>query len=645
MRRLPRAICFIAAHLACAGLLLPAITFAGPVTQPSSGAETIRVDLRDAPRGLFHADLQIAVKPGPVALVYPRWIPGDHLPAGPIENLAGLRFTANGKPVAWERDRFEADVFHLVVPAGVTVLDAHLDFLATPSLITAINQSSNATTDTLAVLRWHVVTLYPQGAAALTHRIRPSVILPRGWSYATAMTGTREADGAISFPETTLERLIDSPLTTGQHMQSYPIASLGGAPVTAAVLADEPANLVLTPNQVKDLRGMVEQSYAMFGSRPFDHYDFLVTLSDVLRKDPSIGGQEHMESSDDVGGARTFRDPAGRETVGNTMAHEFAHVWNGKYRRPIGEATRNYQQPYDNGLLWVYEGLTTYLGGVLAARGGAFTPTEFRDELANDAAAMANRGGRQWRSLLDTAIGLPATMRARSTWGDWRRGADYYPEGALLWLDVDLTIRRLSGDTKSLDDFSRLFFAKTARDPKIKPYDMRELVATLNRVAPNDWQTFFHDRLERPDTHLPTDVFAQSGWTLGYVPTPNPFEAVNEAGGALDLTYSLGMTIDGSGKIGSVGHDTPADVAGLAPGQTLMGVNGDTYSSAHLRAALEAARSGTDPIVLLVSGTSTVRSVSIAYHGGAKYPALIRDEAMPDRLSAIAKPLAVDTKP
>lgn len=599
---------------------------------------TMRVDLRDAPRGLFHADLTFPAQAGPMTFVYPRWIPGDHLPAGPIEDLAGLTFTADGKPLTWRRDPLAVDAFHLVVPGGTHEIEAHLDFLAVPSQVTAINHAENATSENLAILRWHVVTLYPLGEAPATYAVHPSVILPGGWSFASAMTGTAMPDGSIDFPVLPLERLIDSPLIAGRFLQSYRLTPHTTIRHSIDIVADDPADLAMTQEQQRHLSDTLDQALALFGSKPFAHYDFLVTLSGKIRPRVSIGGQEHHESSDDVGGPGLFRDPVARETLGETLAHEYAHAWNGKYRRPIGEATRDYQQPDDNSLLWVYEGLTSYLGRVLAVRGGAWTPQEFRDSWANTAADMATRQGRQWRSLADTAVGLEALMRSRPAWGDWRRSADYYPEGALLWLDIDLEIRRLSRGKRSLDDFCRLFFAKDpARDPLVKPYDLDELVAALGMIAPTDWKTFLSARLDAVGTNLPTDAMVRAGWSLTYTAEANPFAKANETGGAVNAFYSIGLSVGGDGEIGDVRHNSEAFAAGLAPGMRIVSVDGAKYGGARLRQAVDAKAT----INLIVANGDAIRPVLLDYRDGQKYPMLVRRADAPDLLDAIAKPLPI----
>ena len=349
--------------------------------------------------------------------------------------------------------------------------------------------------------------------------IQPSVILPSGWQFACALPAQGRAPN-LTFPTVTLQKLVDSPLLTGRYFATYQLTSVSAVRNTLNIAADDPADLLISLEQQQSLAHLAHEARAMLGPWPFEHYDFLINISANLRKRPSIGGQEHSESSDDSGGPGVFSTAAGRETVADTLSHEYAHSWNGKYRRPVGEVTHDYQEPYDDSLNWVYEGLTTYLGHVLSARAGFWTLGEFYDLWANTAAEMNYRPGRAWRSLQDTSTSLPTLMRAGEGWTSWRRSADYYPEGALLWLDVDVMIRRQTANRKSLDDFLRIFLAKKpGRDPSIKAYDFAEIVADLNDVVQLDWASFLRERLDSHGGQPPLGGLTQSGWRVAYVLT------------------------------------------------------------------------------------------------------------------------------
>jgi predicted metalloprotease with PDZ domain len=595
------------------------------------------IDLSHAQQGRFHAELDFPTKPGPVVLAYPRWIPGDHAPAGPIENLAGLSVSANGRPLAWRRDPFALDRFRVRVPKGATHLHVSLDFLATRSVVTAVNQASAATSDSLAILRWHTVLLYPLGVAKQTYLIQPNVILPAGWTAATALPRSaalspplQGTGSTLAFRPVPLETLIDSPLLAGRQLKTYPIASDLGAPVSFDIAADDPADLALTTAQLESLSRLADEAHALFGSTPFARYDFLVNISAKIRARRVLGGQEHGASCDCIGGPGVFSHPEARETVGDSLAHEFAHAWNGKYRRPAGEVVKDFQTPYDDDLLWVYEGLTYYFGHVLATRAGFWSQQDFRDAWAETAAEVDNRPGRNWKSLQDTARSLPTLMHAPNAWTSWRRSVDYYPEGGMLWLAVDMQIRRLTSDKRSLDDFCRLFFAKEPNSPIIRAYDLSEIVATLDKVAPYSWHDFIEARLDLnpPDPDL---SLAAGGWRVSYDASPSAFMQAQEIDGSVNASYSAGLSVDDKGDVADVIWNSAAFEAGLAPGMRILAIEERPYSAKEFRAALDRRT----PMHLRIDNGGLQRTILLDYRGGQRYPHLQRIDGTTDRLSAI----------
>lgn len=616
--------------LGLAGMLV----LAGPVAGADAtapGPIRVSVDLRDAPRRIVHATMTIPVSPGPLTLVYPRWIPGDHLPSGPIENLAGLQFFAAGQRIAWTRDPIDADRFHLVIPAGVTLLDVRFDYLAEPLMRGLVNDVGNATTANLAILRWHTVLLYPQGRRSSDIRFKADVRLPAGWTMAMAPQPVAQDGATTSLPVMTLERLVDSPVIAGRYLKSYDLGRLGAAPVAISLVGDDPAAITLSDRQSRIMAAVVGQTQALFGSVVFDRYRFLMTLSDRIRARGGAGGQEHHESSDNTSVANLFADPDDNDWAA-LLAHEFAHAWNGKYRRPIGEATPDYQQPYDNALLWVYEGLTSYLGDVLAVRAGAVAPEAFRARLASLVTDAAHGSGRRWRSLGDTGVGLAALMHAGPAGANWRRSADYYSEGSLLWLEIDLKIRALSGDIRSLDDFCRAFFAKDqGRDPLVRPYDRATLVTALNAVARYDWDRYLTDRVDGVDTTLPQDVLRDAGWSLTH-------GVVTANGAPLDrhaLLYALGFTVGDDGVVGDIERGGPADNAGLAPGMRVLAVDTAVFD----RMTLQRAIASGAPVTLLVANGTLTTTLRLDNPQGLRMPQLVRSDGV-DRLTAIIAPRA-----
>ncbi len=423
-----------------------------------SKAQTIHlaVDLTDAPRNIYHAKLAVPVKPGPFTLVYPKWIPGNHRPSGPLPNLTGVRMEAGGHSIPWERDSVDMYAFHVEVPPGATELQVSLD---------AITESGNSAgsgrlaSSNVLDLNWNEVVLYPQGAKSDDVEVVPSVDLPAGWKFGTALEVASEGRGQVTFRPVSLTTLVDSPLIAGAHFRKVELSKRGETPVHVIdMVSESEAGLAITPADEAAYRKLVAETGALFGARHYLHYDFLYTLSDQV-----VGrGLEHHQSSDNGVGEQTLTDPDLHMLEAGLLPHEFVHSWNGKYRRPAGLATPNYQEPMHGDLLWIYEGLTEYLGDVLTARSGLWTPEQYREALAETAAMLDHRAGRSWRPLEDTARSVQLLRLLGPPWQSWRRGLDYYPEPELIWLEVDITIRKQTHGQKSLDDFCRGFYGRPA---------------------------------------------------------------------------------------------------------------------------------------------------------------------------------------
>ena len=446
----------------------------------------------------MHATLSIPVHAGENTLVYPKWIPGEHGPTGPIDNLAGVKFAADGKDIPWRRDSVDMFAFHINVPEGVASVDVKLDFLATAAA--SGFSAGSSTSANLAMLSWNEVVLYPEGMNAADVMLAPSVRLPDGWQYGTALEKTGGDATDPTFANVTLERLVDSPLLAGKYFREVPLAPELTPKHYLDLVADGPEDLELKPQSIEAFSKLVRETGALYQSRHYGSYHFLVTLSDEV----AHFGLEHHQSSDDRVPEKTFLEPDLELLSGDLLPHEFTHSWNGKYRRPAGLATPNYQVPMKGDLLWVYEGMTQYLGDVLAARSGIWTTEQYREYLATSAATMDVRPGRTWRDLEDTAVAAQVLYSTGSQWDNWRRSVDYYPEGELVWLDVDTTIRKLSGGKKSLNDFCATFLGLNGNTPpRVIPYTFEDVVAGLNAVVPNDWAAFLHERLQSKADHAP----------------------------------------------------------------------------------------------------------------------------------------------
>jgi predicted metalloprotease with PDZ domain len=595
----------------------------------------LSVDLTDAPRKILHAHLTIPVHPGPITLVYPEWIPGEHGPTGPISNFAGIVFTANGQTVAWQRDNVDMYAFHLDISQGVSSLDAKFDFLATapPSGFSA----GASTSPNLAVLSWNELVLYPANTAADAVTIHPSIKFPEGWKFGTALTQESKTGNTVQFKTVPLDMLIDSPVLAGKYFKEFPLAPEISPKHYLDMAGDGPEDLKITDDRLNAYSNLVREAGALYKSHHYDSYHFLLTLSDSV----AHFGLEHHQSSDDRVEARMFLDDDLALLNGDLLPHEFTHSWNGKFRRPAGLATSNYQQPMKGNLLWVYEGLTQYLGDVLAARSGIWTAEQYRAHLAASAAEMDHRPGRTWRDLEDTAVAAQILYDTNNEWDNWRRSVDYYPEGELIWLDVDTTIRRLSGNRKSLNDFCARFLGLGGNTgPKLVPYTFDDLVNALNAVQPYDWASFLRERLTTKSPHAPLGGITNGGYRIDYTSDPNEFNRAEESHErGVDAWYSLGFrTADNA--IQDVLMGSPAYAAGLGPGMRLVAVNGRRATDELLRNAIDCTQNNGPEVELIVENAGYFKVVKIDYHGGQKYPHLVRESKTPDRLDDILKPLA-----
>lgn len=607
-------------------LLLPSVSLAQAIQ--------LHVDLTDAPRNIYHAQLRIPAKPGAITLVFPKWIPGNHRPSGPIGALTGIKMEAQGHPLTWERDPLDMYAFHVIVPAGAEQLQVSLDAITSQD---SAGGGGPAASSNILDLNWNAVVLYPQGAKSDAVEFAPSVTLPANWKFGTALTVAREAGDQVEFAPTSLTTLIDSPLIAGLFYRRIELTKPGETPVHVMdVVADSEAELAMKPEDLAAYRKLVAETGALFGARHYRQYHFLYTLSDV------VGGHglEHHESNDSAASGRTLLDPDLDMLYASLVPHEFAHSWNGKYRRPAGLATPNYQEPMVGDLLWVYEGLTEYLGTMLAARSGLETPEHYREALAQTAAELDHRTGRTWRPLEDTARSVQTLRMMGSQWVSWRRSLDYYPEGQLIWLEVDAIIRQQTHGQRSLDDFCRRFHGGESGPPKVVPYTFEDVVKGLNEVAPYDWAGLLRERVGSTSTHAPLGGIERDGWKLVYNDKPNVLSAAAEKLVKFsDFSYSLGFSVSEGGDFHDVIVGSPAHAAGLGPGMKLVGVNGRKYSPPVLHEALKAAQGSAAPIELLVENGQYFKTYPVDYHGGDRNPHLERVAEKPDVLSDVLKPL------
>ena len=617
-------------------LLTPLVLIPSAFAQ--SGAIRLSADLREAPRRIFHVRLELPVKPGPMTLLYPKWIPGEHAPDGPITDLVGLKLSANGKTIPWRRDEVDMFTFHVEVPAGVSTLEATYDYLSPAG---GEGFSAGPTADQmLAVLEWNLVALYPSGSPTDSLTYQASLRLPLGWKFASALTVEKQDGDEIFFAPVSLTTLVDSPVLTGQNFRSIALAPEVKPPHHLNIAADSVAALAISDEQVAAYSRLVREAGALFGARHYDHYDFLVSLTNYFYPN----GLEHHQSSDDRVAERTFINSDQEETSNSLLSHEFTHSWNGKYRRPAGLVTSDFEQPMKGDLLWIYEGLTQYIGEFLSARSGLRTQDDYREALARVAGHL-DRPGRSWRSLEDTAVAAQFLYEASRNWEAWRRSVDFYDEGWLIWLDADILIRQQSHGQKSLDDFCRRFYGSPDSSPKLAPYTLDDVITALNAILPYDWRSFFNARVYEINPHPPLGGIERGGWQLVFNDQENAVMRIRESvDESLDLSFSLGMTVqtasgEENGRLADVIPGMPAAEAGLAPGMKLISVNGRGFTPGALHEAIAETRDINRPIVITADNGGFVLTYNLQYHGGERYPHLVRNNAQPDLLSDTLRPL------
>jgi predicted metalloprotease with PDZ domain len=604
---------------------------ATPVDTPYPGTIALTVNVTNTVDRVMKVHETILVKGGELTLLHPQWLPGAHSPRGPIEKVAGLFVKADGKAIPWVRDRVDVYAFHIPVPKGVTSVDVDFDYLSPVRPQDGRIEISNQLVD----LAWNAVVLYPAGHFSRQIKFAPNIVLPSGWKYATALeTGSQDGD-TVHFKETTLNTLIDSPLIAGANFKRVDLSTGPDNKVFLDVVADEPKDLEITPEELQAHKNLAIQAQKLYASHHYDHYDFLFMLTDVV----GGNGLEHHQSSEDGTGANYFTDWAAGARGRDLLGHEYTHSWNGKFRRPADLWTPNFNVPMRDDLLWVYEGMTQYWGLVLTARSGLVTAESARDTLAEVAAGFEASQGRDWRPLVDTTNQPIVSQRRPVSWVSWQRPEDYYTEGQLIWLDADTKIRELSEGKKSLDDFAKLFFGVNNGSYITDTYTFEDLVAALNQVQPYDWATFLRTRVYELHPQVPENGFTQGGYKLVYNDTIPPYakHARENPRYGSSFATSVGLTAMGDGTLGNVWWDGVAFKAGLVPGMQMLAVDGQVYSTDKLREAILKAEKGTEPITLLVKERDHVKTVALDYHGGLRIPHLERVDGTPDRLGDILK--------
>ena len=596
---------------------------------PYPGLLKLHVDATDTDHLVFRAREEIPAKPGPLTLLYPQWLPGYHAPQGPIDKFAGLVIRANGKTLPWQRDPENVYAFHIEVPQGATTIEAEFQYLSPANS----DQGRVVMTPNMLNLQWNTVALYPAGHQPHRIQVAASATLPKGWQFATALASDKTSgDGMVSFKTVDFSTLVDSPIFAGRYVKRLDLDPNATVPVHLNIVADEAKYLEVKPEQLQAHQQLISQAYKLFGAQHYNHYDFLLALSD----EQSGIGLEHHRSSENGVAPAYFTEWDKRDAVRELLPHEFTHSWNGKFRRPADLATPNYNVPMGDTLLWVYEGQTQYWGKVLTARSGLQSQQQALDQLALMVATYTNnRPGFSWRNVQDTTNDPTIAQRRSRPYINYLMSEDYYNAGALIWLAVDAKLRDLSSEKKSLDDFAQSFFGVDNGSWQVKTYTFDTVIATLQGLAPYDWARFLRDRLDA--NAPPLDGLAAVGWKLVYTDKPSESQKnAEEVMKVSNFASSIGLTIAREeSRIADVRWDGPAFQAGMAPGGKLIAVNNQAYKPERLADAIKAAQTNKGSIELLVKSGDLYRSYKVAYQGGPKYPHLERIAGTVDRLSAI----------
>jgi len=625
-------------------VLLPLLSLAQETNVPTKNVSPpiieLSVDASDAPRKIIHVRMKVPTDSSPLTLYFVKWIPGEHSPSGQIANLVGLKMAAAGQALAWRRDPVDMFAFHCDPPRNVSTIEVNFDYVSPTEAFDF--QGGVSATAASAIINWNQVLLYPKGWTSDQLTFKAELRVPAGWKYGTALPVQRTDGNLISFAPVSLTTLVDSPVNVGPHFRRIELSPGQEPSHYMDVVADSEAALQWNPETIGSYKRLVLEANELFGgTHHYRNYHFLVTLSDPIAKI----AQEHHESSDDRFRERSFLDPDSLKVQADVLTHEFMHSWNGKYRRPVGLATANYQDPMDGQLLWVYEGMTQYLGEVMAARSGAWSDTEYRENLALTAAMLNHRAGRKWRSLEDTTTAAQLLYFAPEAWANWRRGTDFYPEGTLVWLAVDTQIRAQTGGKRSFDDFCRLFHGGSTGKPELRTYTFDDLTGALNQVAPGDWRTFLLSLVRNITGLAPMKGLETGGWKLVYSDAiPSLLKARESVSQSTDVSYSLGFQLKNGdadpdrGKLVDVAMDSAAYQAGIAPGMTLVAVQGRKWTPEILRDAIRAAKGSAAPIELLIRNGDFYQTLKVDYHDGERYPHLERDPSRPAYLSDIMRP-------
>lgn len=606
----------------------------------------LRVDVAEAPRKLIYATQTIKDAPaGELVLWYPKFVPGNHAASGPIRNVASFTVEDSQRnTLEWERDPTEAYRIIVDVPdAGdVTIRTAYI--ASQPWHMSRSSDSYGFAN--FGALNWNTIAWYPEGEDCTEMAVKLALESPVMNEFGCSLPGhTMRLGEAVTLEwEGSLAELIDSPVMWGEYLTRYNIPLPDRWPEHVMWINAARAQDTQLPDWMMErLRLMAHEAALIFGEFPRSEYHILCMADDSLNF-----GLEHATctflSADTDAFSRDFRPSEGGLEGGmrhlTVIPHEYIHAWCGKLRAPEGLIHADYHTPVDGSLLWVYEGLTTYYTQVLAARSGMTSEQEFRQWVLDTVLRYERQEGRRWRSIEDTARDVEHVRGGSEHWGDLRRGADYYSNAAMVWLEFDAMIRADSGGERSLDDFCKAFFEVEAMPiGKQATFTREDVVRTLGVINDRrDWDALIRDRIERPARDLSfKPMLDLLGLKIVKADEPTAiWKKVHPGSKGADRRHSIGVSINDQGEITGVVPNSAADKARLGEGMKIIAVNGWAYSKERLDEAIGATRSG-DALELTVEWGDRMMTIALDYDDGPAWPVWGQIAGREDVLGAIAK--------
>lgn len=627
------------------GCVVGVVLLASTPVRPDERAEAaacldVSVDASAIWSGLLRSEVTVPARPGALRLHYPKWVPGRHARSSAIKQVSRLVFRCGREPIPWRRDAKDPWSFLCTVPDGSDSVTVEIQF-AVDLDQDHWSWGESAACGSLAKICWQNLLLYPAGWNPRQERVRGHLRVPDGWKTATSLIAaeTDRENGSVAFRVVTLEELVDSPVVLGRFLHTFGLPNSNRqVPHRLTVCGDSEEDTDVPVHIWKALGRAIDETETLLGPPPMDRYHFLLLVTDGI----AGGGREHLRSTVVVARPSAFDGPDSTWTL-ETLVHEYVHAWNGKRHRPAGMCVADFQTRPDFRLLWVYEGLTTYLSYVIARRSGLWTDDDLHWTLAYTAErARQGQAAGAWRSLEDVCAAAPLATGEVVPWERRRRDLAHYGEAALLWLGVDATLRRQTDGEASLDTFCGRLFGRAGDPDQVVTYDWNDLVAHLAGLSDDDWAAYLEARVRRAGSVDAAAALDACGWSLAhrqgaFEPQPARWTDYRRHGPFYaDLTSSIGVLVGLDQVILEVVPGSAAERAGLAPGIRIVKVNGGEYRLGRLIDAV--GLTPRTPLMLEVAHGGETRTVRVEYDLGHRLPFLERIDDQPDLLARIMTP-------